>query len=32
VEYKKSHGLEALEARFEERKFDYLNSQRASVV
>ena len=32
VEYKKLHGVEALEARFEERKCDYVNPQRPSVV
>jgi hypothetical protein len=32
VDYKKEHGLEALEARFERSKFDYLNPKRASIA
>jgi len=32
VEYKKKYGLEALEAKFEEHRFNYLNSSRESVV
>ena len=32
VAFKKAHGLEALERRFEEVKFDYLDPFRASVV
>ena len=32
VEYKKKHGLEALEAKLEEAGFAYLDPQRASVV
>ncbi|MCE9578151.1 MAG: suppressor of fused domain protein [Deltaproteobacteria bacterium] len=32
LEYKKEHGLEALEQRFEEVQFNYLDVQRASVV
>jgi len=32
VEYKKLHGLEALEARFEECRFDYLNPLRKSAT
>jgi hypothetical protein len=32
VDYKKQHGLEALESRFEQSKFDYLNPKRASIV
>ena len=32
VEYKKSHGIEALESLFEKKKFDYLDPRRQSVV
>lgn len=32
VEYKKKHGIEALEAKFEDAKFDYLDPYRDSVV
>jgi len=32
VEYKKKHGLEALEYQFEKNKIDYLSSKRASVA
>jgi hypothetical protein len=31
-EFKKAHGLEALEQRFESGKFDYLDPNRASVT
>ena len=32
VEYKKAHGVEALEIKFDEAKFNYLDPNRASVV
>lgn len=32
VEFKKKHGVEALERRFEQAKFDYVDPHRASVV
>jgi hypothetical protein len=32
LDYKKEHGLEALESRFEENRFDYLDPKRASIV
>ena len=32
MEFKKAHGLEALEDTFERAGFDYLNPQRQSVV
>ena len=32
VDFKKTHGVEALEKRFEEKKFQYLDPFRASVV